>query len=102
MWTIFLGVLSSRPVKAVSTQEGGEGRAGAEQEEFGGAGGGRAATAAREGTGESLRAGLKQVAGSSSLGRLKFFPATREGGRLLDAEADMEKGDQKHGKMLAW
>ena len=67
MWTIFLRCLSSCPVKAGSVQEGGEGRAEAEQEELMGAGGATAATAAREGIGESLNAGLKQLIDCPSL-----------------------------------
>ena len=63
-------------------QEGGEGRAGAEQEELEGAGGATAATAAREGIGESLRAGLKQLTDCSSLSCLVVFSsaATKNGG----------------------
>ena len=82
MWTIFLRCLSSCPVKAGSVQEGGEGRKGAEQEELEGAGGGTAATAAREGMGESLNAGLKQLTGCSSLFCLVVFSsaATKKGG----------------------
>ena len=48
MCTIFLFLGSSLPVKAGSSQDGAEGRGVTVQEEFGGEGGGREATAARD------------------------------------------------------
>ena len=71
MWTIFLFLGSSLPVKAGSSQDGAEGNGGIVQEEFGGEGGAREATAAREEMGWSLKGGLKQV--SSPLPSSSFF-----------------------------
>ena len=48
MCTILLFLGSRLPVKAESLQDGVEGRGGRWQEEFGGEGGGKEATAARE------------------------------------------------------
>ena len=48
MCAIFLFLASSLPVKAESSQDGDEGRGGGSQDELGGDGGGKEATAARE------------------------------------------------------
>ena len=61
MCAIFLFLGSSLPVKAESSQDGDEGSGGRSQDELGGDGGGKEATAAREEMGWSLKGGLKQV-----------------------------------------